>query len=200
MCFPFIEPPKSSSPVKIALSADRLFSNCEIGGDRSRSERQGNKPHHKADVVNANRFHCIFPSPVRFSYESQIQSPPRGVSLCFSQHSGSVAPNRSAFRNAQRNSFTPGDNSTISDCATGSLIRFRKSWMPMSHNLLGRSVLTCNGRFFVSRSPFAVPVPLAWSDWSVERGLEALSGRSSGVSRSGDRWIKNLGNFFDNRR
>jgi hypothetical protein len=54
---------------------------------------------------------------------ARYRHPSRGSPLCFSQHSGLVAPNRSDFRNAQRNSFTDPNNSIISARASATLIR-----------------------------------------------------------------------------
>src|SRR5580704_3010860 len=78
---------------------------------------------------------------------ARYRHPWRGSPLCFSQHSGSVVPNRSDFRNAQRNSFTDGNNSIISAHASGTLIRVRRIWQGNKYNLFKTSNLTCNVRY-----------------------------------------------------
>jgi hypothetical protein len=89
------------------------------------------------------------------NYESQIQTPLAGFPLCFSQHSGSVAPNRSTFRNAQRTSFsfTAGNNTIISVCATRTLVRVGRFRSAKMRNMLITSLLTCHIRY-LKMSPF----------------------------------------------
>jgi len=62
-----------------------LFPNGEIGHDRPWTERYSDENQDKAHIVNVNRFHCIFPSPVLvLASESQIQIPLAGFPLFLS--------------------------------------------------------------------------------------------------------------------
>jgi hypothetical protein len=53
-------------PGQCCVTLRRLFPNGEISHDRSWTERYSDENQDKDHIVNVNRFHCIFPSPVWF--------------------------------------------------------------------------------------------------------------------------------------
>jgi hypothetical protein len=66
MGFSFLVLPLQAAAWQVGKHCGRLFVNGEISFDRSRSERYGNKRQDNTGVVNTERFHCIFSSPVLF--------------------------------------------------------------------------------------------------------------------------------------